>query len=225
MPKLKTKWEDRIGEVVGLYKIIKPLYDKLHVKNTKLWCECMICGERVERFSTRLAAKHTGCKPNDKVADFHEALETQEKRKTEKPTTKLAEDVPEEYIEPFTVNLPAEARNYFKFDIDATAIEILKEAEKMGKNKNYIFITTFERFVNLLHLARRLAHEINKPTLEYMVEGQRGNMITNPLITQYKQISAESNGVARLLVAILNDEKQQEREDDDPLTKALRGEA
>lgn len=61
----KYKYEK--GDKVGLYEIIKPLPSEPNVKNLVIYCECLLCGEKVKRWANRLGSKHRGCDANVKV--------------------------------------------------------------------------------------------------------------------------------------------------------------
>lgn len=61
----KYKYEK--GDKVGLYEIIKPLPSEPNVKNLVIYCECLLCGEKVKRWSNRLGSKHRGCNANVKI--------------------------------------------------------------------------------------------------------------------------------------------------------------
>jgi hypothetical protein len=61
----KYKYEK--GDKVGLYEIIKPLPSEPNVKNLVIYCECLLCGEKVKRWANRLGSKHRGCDANVKI--------------------------------------------------------------------------------------------------------------------------------------------------------------
>lgn len=61
----KYKYEK--GDKVGLYEIIKPLPSEPNVKNLVIYCQCLLCGEKVKRWANRLGSKHRGCDANVKI--------------------------------------------------------------------------------------------------------------------------------------------------------------
>jgi len=61
----KYKYEK--GDKVGLYEIIKPLPAEPNVKNLVIYCQCLLCGEKVKRWSNRLGSKHRGCSAEVKI--------------------------------------------------------------------------------------------------------------------------------------------------------------
>ena len=61
----KYKYEK--GDKVGLYEIIKPLPSEPNVKNLVIYCQCLLCGEKVKRWSNRLGSKHRGCNADVKI--------------------------------------------------------------------------------------------------------------------------------------------------------------
>lgn len=62
-----SKYKYEKGDVVGLYRVIRPLPSEPNVKNLVIYCECLLCGERVKRWSNRLESKHRGCSAEVKV--------------------------------------------------------------------------------------------------------------------------------------------------------------
>lgn len=227
------------GDIVGLYRIIKPLPYAPNVTNMKFYCECLECGEKCIRFANRLNSRHRGCKanltyaPNGKeiiyvqphtpAADIEAAKEAESKTQKVEDLPVIDENSPEEFFVPNTMNLPKEIADYFnQQNIDEKAIEILEMAKDYNVGRNFLFTTTFQRFMTLVHLSRKLGYAVSQNDMNMIVEGQRGRMIANPLITQYKQVSSEMTAVSRLLIDIIDKMKAREREED-PLAKALRG--
>lgn len=227
------------GDIIGLYKIIKPLPYAPNVTNMKFYCECLECGEKCVRFSNRMNSRHKGCtapktytpqgkeivlvKPHIPAAQAEAAQQATTQKVDDLPI--IGEDSPEDFFVPQTMQLPKEVADYFNSqNIDEQAIEILQMAQKYDIGRNFLFTNTFQRFMTLLHLSRKLGRAVSEDGMNMIVEGQRGKMIANPLMAQYKQISAEMTAATRLLIDIIDKMKAKESEDDDPLTKALRGE-
>lgn len=110
--------------------------------------------------------------------------------------------------------------------LEAQAKEILKIAEEQGVEQNYFFYTTFQRYLVQLKILEDLEKTINEEgtlvTKEY-VKG-RGNLYTNPAITEYNKTSTSANQTVATLIKIiksLRNEDASDDEDDDPLLKVL----
>lgn len=84
-----------------------------------------------------------------------------------------------------------------------------------------MFITTLRRYLTLVHIARKIERKLAQND-ELTVLGSNGNQVANPLMTQYKAISSESNITVRVLNGIVSKFKSKDA-DDDPLVKALNG--
>lgn len=240
--KTPTTYRGKIqaGDIVGLYKIIKPLPYAPNVTNMKFYCECLECAEKCVRFSNRLNSRHKGCTaPKTYTPQGKEIVMVQPHIPAAAQTTEVAavdtmkladlpkidEDSPEDFFVPQTMKLPKEVADYFNSqNIDEQAIEILEAAKRYDVGRNFLFTSTFQRFITLLHLSRKLGRAVSDDTMSMTIEGQRGARIANPLIAQYKQISGELTAATRILLDIIDKMKSKTEEDDDPLAKALRGE-
>lgn len=230
----KYKWEK--NDEVGLYRVIKVLPSEPNVRNLVIYCECLLCGERVKRWSNRMDSTHRGCPKKSEV-------------KILRPLPAIAEDVPVVKVKPHTrkdgtlvvtddrgyvvnedgsedlldgdLDLPAEVTDALNFDVNAYVEELVKKAETMDVGSRFTFMSTLRRYVALVHLARKLelklAHNEN-----LTVEGSNGNQVANPLITQYKTVSTESNQTARILNSMVAKLMAKETADD-PLAKLLGG--
>lgn len=242
-----SKYKYEKGDEVGLYRIIRPLPSEPNVKNLKLYCECLLCGDRVTRWSNRLDSKHRGCSVEAKVAKDEIPVEADTPIVVPKPHTRangntvkanehgfiqeetpeqiVAEAIPEaseeeseDFVMPTTIDLPPEVAEALSADIDKQAVEIIKLADGLDPATNFVFINTFRRYIYLLHLARRLENKITSSG-ELTVTGSTGSQIANPLIVQYKQVSSESNSTITQLLKIVRQMNASEQED--PLLKAL----
>jgi hypothetical protein len=226
------------GDVIGLYKIIKPLPYAPNVTNMKFYCECLQCGAKCVRFSNRLNSRHKGCTapktytPQGKeIVMVHPHTPAAQVGIEQQPAPQRVEDLPiidddspEDFHVPKTMKLPKEVADYFNNqNIDEQAIEILEMAKQYDIGRNFLFTNTFQRFMTLLHLSRKLGRAVSDDGMNMVVEGQRGKMIANPLMAQYKQISAEMTSTTRILIDIIDKMKNKAEEDEDPLTKALLG--
>lgn len=85
------------------------------------------------------------------------------------------------------------------------ASEILALAEKKGVSTNFFFVTTFKRYQVQMKILNDLEAEINKlgatVTKEYVKN--RGNVYTNPAITEYNKTATAANGTVSTLMNIL----------------------
>ena len=233
----KYKWDK--GDEVGLYRVIKVLPSEPNVKNLVIWCECLLCGERCKRWSNRLDSRHRGCTAPKKVeivepepvpvvelkrhtrADGR-VVETNEYGNVvgESDPVALTDDDSED-LELGDLSLSAEIVQALNFDVDAYAMELIKKAESLDPDSRLLFFTTLRRYLTLVHVARKIERKLARSD-ELTVAGSNGNQVANPLLTQYKAISSESNQTARALHNMLTKFKSAEAEDD-PLAKALAG--
>ena len=232
------KYKYELGDEVGLYRVIKVLPSKPHVKNLVIFAECLLCNEKVERWSTRMDSKHRGCpaqvsvdktpEPVEPVPVVHPKPHTRangsvvETTENGKPIeVDVTDDDPEELEAIGGMNLPPEIMNALNFDVDAHAVELVKKADELDLGTKFLFITTLRRYLMLVHVARKIEHKLSNDP-ELTVIGSNGNQVANPLLTQYKAISSESNITVRVLNGIVSKFKAKDA-DDDPLVKALNG--
>lgn len=226
----KYKWE--AGDVVGLYKVIKPLPSEPNVKNLIIYAECLLCQEKVKRFSNRMDSKHRGCTAPAKVDKSPDAepivvAPAPHLRKDGTPVVTndhgfvvKSEEPDEATILASTTNLPTELQNALNFDVEAQALEMIRLAKKLDASTNLVFMTTLKRYLSLVHIARSLEKKLSE-TGELTVIGSAGSHVANPLITQYKTVSNESNSTAKILTNILA--KLTDDGGVDPLLEALNG--
>lgn len=229
----KYKWQ--AGDEVGLYRVIKVLPKQPHVKNLVIYSECLLCHEKVERWSNRMDSKHRGCtapaeivkEPEPTPTVVHVKPHTRadgsivETAENGKPIeVDVTADDPEE-LELGDMNLPPEILNALNFDVDAHAVELVKKAEELDSGTKFLFITTLRRYLTLVHVSRKIERKLAQNN-ELTVLGSNGNQVANPLLTQYKAISSESNVTVRVLNGIVSKFKAKDA-DDDPLVKALNG--
>lgn len=116
-----------------------------------------------------------------------------------------------------------------KINIDVKAQEILKIAEQYGVEKNFLFITTFQRYSVQLKVLGDLekAIEENGATVEKEYVKGRKNLYTNPAIKEYNNAVNSANKTVTTLMSIIktNSDKYNDDsgEDDDPLLRVLNG--
>lgn len=107
------------------------------------------------------------------------------------------------------------------------ADEIMKKAEALGLEKNYFFITTFQRYRVQLGILKELEKQMKKDgmltTKEY-VKG-RGNLYVNPAVKEYNNTASAANKTVETLMRIINtlDTGENDEKESDPLLAALFG--
>lgn len=92
-----------------------------------------------------------------------------------------------------------------KPNLEEQAKKILEEAEKKGITNNYFFSTTFERYQMQIKIMKDLAVQIEEmgPTVSKEYVKGRGNVYTNPAITEYNKTSSAANGTVVTLIKIM----------------------
>lgn len=110
------------------------------------------------------------------------------------------------------------------------AEHIMQIAEQYGVEKNFLFITTFQRYSVQLKVLTELERAIKDNgatvTKEY-VKGRK-NLYTNPAIKEYNNAVNSANKTVSTLMSIIktNSDKynpESNGEEDDPLMRALNG--
>ena len=110
-------------------------------------------------------------------------------------------------------------------NLNEQAKEILKIAEEHGVEQNFFFITTFNRYLVQINILNELESKIKEEgtlvTKEY-VKG-RGNLYTNPAITEYNKTSTSANQTVATLIKIIKSLRDDENggDTDDELLQAL----
>lgn len=116
-----------------------------------------------------------------------------------------------------------------KMTLNDKAQQILKIAEQYGVEKNFLFITTFERYSIQLQILTELEKAIEEHGS--MVEKEyvkgRKNLYTNPAINEYNKAVNSANKTVSTLMSIIKTNSDKYNEDnggeDDPLLRALNG--
>lgn len=84
--------------------------------------------------------------------------------------------------------------------------QILLEAENAGLRENFLFKTTFQRYLKLMNYLRQLEMAIEKEGVcveKQYVKG-RPNIYTNPALTSYNTTVASANATVKTLVHIVD---------------------
>ena len=114
-----------------------------------------------------------------------------------------------------------------KMSLKEQADKIMEIAEHYNAQGNFLFRTTFQRYMTQINLLSRLQEEFKDPesvmvTKEY-VKG-RGNLYTNPAIGEYNKTATAANQTAQTLIKILKElAANRDEAGDDPLMAILAG--
>lgn len=117
-----------------------------------------------------------------------------------------------------------------KTDIQAKAKEILKIAEQYGVEKNFLFITTFQRYTVQLKVLEDLEKAIEEhgSTVEKEYVKGRKNLYSNPAIKEYNNAVNSANKTVSTLMSIIKTNSEKYNDDngqeEDPLLRLLNGE-
>ena len=111
--------------------------------------------------------------------------------------------------------------------LEAQAGKILEIAEHYGAQGNFMFVTTFKRYLVQINILNELEKVIEADgtlvTKEY-VKG-RENVYTHPAIGEYNKTTTAANNTAQTLIKILRElAADRDEEGDDPLLKIMAGE-
>lgn len=112
-------------------------------------------------------------------------------------------------------------------NLNEQAKEILRIAEEKGVESNFFFTTTFKRYLRQISILENLEKTIDdEGTLvkkEY-VKG-RGNLYTNPAITEYNRTTDSANKTVATLLKIIRafNSGSDDEGEDDALLKAING--
>jgi hypothetical protein len=105
------------------------------------------------------------------------------------------------------------------------AKEILEIAESTGLQENFLFKTTFDRYLTQVKILADLKNTIDKTetlvTKQY-VKG-RANLYANPAIREFTHLTDSANKTVQTLIKILNGFKKTEEKGDDELLKIING--
>lgn len=110
--------------------------------------------------------------------------------------------------------------------LEKKAAEILKQAEENGVQENFLFVTTFNRYLVQIKILDNLEKAINDDgttvTKEY-VRG-RGNVYTNPAINAYNNTTNSANKTVTTLLKIIQGFKAENKSKEvDPLIDIING--
>ena len=114
-----------------------------------------------------------------------------------------------------------------KMDLTKQANEILRIAEESGAQSNFFFVTTFKRYqvqLNILNDLEKSLKENGMTVTKEYVKG-RGNLYSNPAISDYNRTTDSANKTVATLMRILKNYGMEEtsKDDDDPLMSIING--
>nr|DAX39483.1 MAG TPA: terminase small subunit [Caudoviricetes sp.] len=113
-----------------------------------------------------------------------------------------------------------------KKSLEEQAEIIIRQAEERGVENNFLFVTTFDRYLTQIKILEELKPSIEAEgmtvTKEY-VKGRK-NVYTNPAISEYNKTTDSANRTVTTLVKIINGfGSNTEKEEKDPLIELLNG--
>ncbi len=114
-----------------------------------------------------------------------------------------------------------------ELSLQEQAKEILRLAKEYDVSNNFLFTTTFKRYVTqiqvLENLSKTIATDEILVTKEY-VKG-RGNIYVHPAVKEFNNTTNSANVTVKTLLSLINTAKQQKEagEEVDPLWEVLNG--
>jgi hypothetical protein len=92
-----------------------------------------------------------------------------------------------------------------KLTLQEQADKIMAKAEEKGVSTNFFFITTFKRYQVQMKIMNDLEKQIEEigATVEKEYVKGRGNIYTNPAISEYNKTATAANGTVSTLMKIL----------------------
>ena len=113
-----------------------------------------------------------------------------------------------------------------KKSLEEQAQIIIKQAEERGVENNFLFVTTFDRYLTQIKilddLKGAIAEEGMTVTKEY-VKGRK-NVYSNPAVSEFNKTTDSANRTVTTLVKIINGfGSGANKEEKDPLLEILNG--
>ena len=119
-----------------------------------------------------------------------------------------------------------EVINVQKSNLNKQAEQILKIAEENGVQGNFLFTTTFERYLFLLENLEELKEQIKESGMTVEKEYIKGekNAYSSPAMRGYNSTCDLANKTVSALIKIIKSFNVEESEsENDPLLKAING--
>lgn len=114
-----------------------------------------------------------------------------------------------------------------ELSLQEQAAEILRLAKEYDVSNNFLFTTTFKRYVTQINVLENLSKTISQEdilvTKEY-VKG-RGNIYVHPAVKEFNNTTNSANTTVKTLLSLIETAKQQKDAGDnqDPLWEVLNG--
>lgn len=114
-----------------------------------------------------------------------------------------------------------------ELSLQEQAAEILRLAKEYDVSNNFLFTTTFKRYVTQINVLENLSKTISQEdilvTKEY-VKG-RENIYVHPAVKEFNNTTNSANTTVKTLLSLIETAKQQKDagDDVDPLWQALNG--
>lgn len=114
-----------------------------------------------------------------------------------------------------------------ELSLQEQADEILRLAKEYDVSNNFLFTTTFKRYVTQIKVLENLSKTISQEdilvTKEY-VKG-RGNIYVHPAVKEFNNTTNSANTTVKTLLSLIETAKQQKDagDDVDPLWQVLNG--
>lgn len=114
-----------------------------------------------------------------------------------------------------------------ELSLQEQAAEILRLAKEYDVSNNFLFTTTFKRYVTQINVLENLSKTISQEdilvTKEY-VKG-RGNIYVHPAVKEFNNTTNSANTTVKTLLSLIETAKQQRDAGDnqDPLWEVLNG--
>lgn len=113
-----------------------------------------------------------------------------------------------------------------KMSLQEQAEEIIKIAEEKGVQSNFLFRTTFQRYLTQLNILTQLEAVLKEEGMlvekEY-VKGRK-NLYSNPAVAEYNKTTDSANKTVSTLMRILRSFSTDDQEEpEDPLMRIING--
>lgn len=111
-------------------------------------------------------------------------------------------------------------------DLNEQANQIMKMAEESGVQSNFLFVTTFERYLTQLDMLKKYKAIMKEDGIIVSKEYVKGrqNVYSSPAATEYNRTTDSANKTAATLMRILKTFNVAENDaDEDPLMRAING--
>jgi hypothetical protein len=111
-------------------------------------------------------------------------------------------------------------------NLNEQAQEILRIAQKYGVESNFFFITTFERYMQLMKYMSELKEVITKEGTTVQKSYSKGvaNTYVHPALSAYTKTSAEANKTLQTLMKVIREMRNRESNNEpDPLLEFISG--